>query len=138
VRHIIGALLDQESHVTLVDMEAGLAHLSRGTGRHVDTLLVTLEPYYKSLETARRCAELAREIGIGQVVGVANKTRDEEDRAAIRDFAAQHGLPLVGDIPLDDRLRKAELEGRAPIDESSSPAIAAIHALAGAIMGPSQ
>jgi len=137
VRHVIGALLDQESHVTLVDMEAGLEHLSRGTGRHVDTLLVTLEPYYKSLETARRCAELGREIGIGRVVGVANKTRDDEDRAAIRDFAATHGLPLIGEIPLDDRLRKAELAGRAPIDEMSSPAVAAIHALAGAIMAPS-
>ena len=54
MRHVIGALLEQESTVTVVDMEAGLEHLSRGTGRHVDTLVVTLEPYYKSLETARR------------------------------------------------------------------------------------
>jgi CO dehydrogenase nickel-insertion accessory protein CooC1 len=36
-----------------------LAILSRGTGRHVDTLLVTLEPHYKALETFRRCAELS-------------------------------------------------------------------------------
>ena len=47
--------------MTIVDMEAGLEHLSRGTGRHVDALLVVMEPYYKSLETARRCAELGRE-----------------------------------------------------------------------------
>lgn len=111
-------------------MEAGLEHLSRGTGRHVDTLIVTLEPYYKSLETARRCAELAREIGIPRIVAVANKTRDEEDREAIRDFAARHDLMLVGEIPMDDRLRKADLAGRAPIDERDSPAVAAIHALA--------
>lgn len=37
--------------MTIVDMEAGLEHLSRATGRHVDALLVTLEPYYKALET---------------------------------------------------------------------------------------
>ena len=43
--------------MTIVDMEAGVEHLSRGTGRYVDTLLVTLEPYYKALETSRRCAE---------------------------------------------------------------------------------
>lgn len=116
--------------ITIVDMEAGLEHLSRGTGRHVDTLIVTLEPYYKSLETARRCAELAREIGIARVVAVANKTRDEEDRAAIRAFAAAHGLTLAGDIPMDDGLRKADLDGRAPIDEIDSPAVAAIQALA--------
>ena len=130
MRHVIGALLEGDSTVTIVDMEAGLEHLSRGTGRHVDTLIVTLEPYYKSLETARRCAELAREIGIPRVFAVANKTRDEEDRAAIREFAANHGLALVGEIPMDDNLRKADLAGRAPIDEEDSPAIAAIHALA--------
>ena len=134
MRHVIGALLEGDSTITVVDMEAGLEHLSRGTGRHVDTLVVTLEPYYKSLETSRRCAELAREIGIPRVVAVANKTRDAEDRAAIQEFASGHGLPLIGDIPLDDNLRKADLAGRAPIDEETSPAVAAIHALAGRLV----
>jgi hypothetical protein len=31
---------------------------------------------------------------------------------------------------MDDRLRKADLAGRAPIDETDAPAVAAIHALA--------
>ena len=68
--------------VTVVDMEAGLEHLSRGTDRHVDTLLVVLEPYFKALETARRCAELGRELGIPRVWGVANKLRGPEALAA--------------------------------------------------------
>ena len=136
MRHVIGALLEQESTVTVVDMEAGLEHLSRGTGRHVDTLVVTLEPYYKSLETARRCAELGREIGIPRIVAVANKTRDDEDRAAIQEFAARHDLTLIGDIPMDDRLRKADLAGRAPIDEVDSPAIVAIRSLVDSLNQP--
>jgi CO dehydrogenase maturation factor len=136
VRHVIGALLEQDSTVTVVDMEAGLEHLSRGTGRHVDTLIVTLEPYYKSLETARRCAELGREIGIPRIVAVANKTRDDEDRAAIQEFAARHDLTLIGDIPMDDRLRKADLAGRAPIDEVDSPAIVAIRSLVDSLNQP--
>ena len=136
MRHVIGALLGQDSTVTVVDMEAGLEHLSRGTGRHVDTLIVTLEPYYKSLETARRCAELGREIGIPRIVAVANKTRDDEDRAAIQEFAARHDLTLIGDIPMDDRLRKADLAGRAPIDEVDSPAIVAIRSLVDSLNQP--
>jgi len=135
VRHVIGALLEDESAVTVVDMEAGVEHLSRGTARHVDTLIVTLEPYFKSLETSRRSAELAREIGIPRIVAVANKTRDDEDRKAIREFAERHGLMLVGEIPMDDALRKADLAGRAPIDEVNSPAVAAISVLADRLAG---
>src|SRR5262245_37252866 len=82
-------------------MEAGLEHLSRGTGRHVDRLLVVMEPYYKALETARRCAELGRELGIPQVLAVANKLRGEEDRAAVRHYAAAHALDLAGEVPFD-------------------------------------
>lgn len=130
MRHVIGALLEDDTSITVVDMEAGAEHLSRGTARHVDTLILTLEPYFKSLETSRRNAELAREIGIPRILAVANKTRDEEDRKAIREFAIRHDLTLVGDIPMDERLRKADLAGRAPIEETHSPALAGIFALA--------
>src|ERR687885_885155 len=93
VRHLIGGILQAGGGVTIVDMEAGVEHLSRATGRHVDALLVTLEPYYKALETSRRCAELGRELGIPRVLGVANKIRDEVDAAAVGAYAAQHAIP---------------------------------------------
>ena len=119
----------EDDVVTIVDMEAGLEHLSRGTGRHVDTLLVVMEPYYKSLETARRCAELGRELGIAQIFGVANKLRGAEDTATVRQYAASHGLGLVVEIPFDDALYHAELAGRAPSILSESPAVRAVNSL---------
>jgi hypothetical protein len=67
----------------------------------------------------------AREIGIPRIAVVANKTRDDEDRRPI------------GEIPMDDRLRKADLAGRAPIDETDSPAIAASRSLADSLRQPS-
>jgi CO dehydrogenase maturation factor len=130
VRHLLGGMLEAAHPVTIVDMEAGLEHLSRGTGRHVDTLLVVLEPYYKALETARKAASLGRELGVRRVYGIANKIRDEVDAQAVRDFAAAHDLPLAGEIPLDERIRRSDLEGRAPIDISDSPVVSAIGALA--------
>lgn len=130
VRHLLNNLLEEEGVVTIVDMEAGLEHLSRGTERGVDTLLVVLEPYFKALETARRAAELGRELGIGRIAGVANKLRDEEDRAAVRSYAAEHGLELAGEIPFDDAVRRAEQAGRAPIDVPQAPAVRAIESLA--------
>ncbi|MBA2353251.1 MAG: hypothetical protein ACR2LU_12990 [Luteitalea sp.] len=134
MRHLLGGLMQATHPITIVDMEAGLEHLSRGTARHVDTLLVILEPYYKALETARRAAELGRELGVARILGVANKIRDDADATAVREFAKTHGIPVVAEVPLDDRIRKADLAGQAPIDVPDSPAIAAIAALAATLV----
>ena len=130
VRHLLGGMMQAEHPVTIVDMEAGLEHLSRGTGRHVDTLVVVVEPYFKALETGRRAAELGKELGVARVVAVANKLRDAEDGAAVREYARNNGLTLAGEIPMDDEIRKGDLAGRAPIELRHSPAVAAIEQLA--------
>ena len=73
--------------MTVVDLEAGLEHLSRGTARHVDTLLLIAEPYFKSLEAAQRSFALAKDLGISRIQMVANKIRsprDEDNRRARR------------------------------------------------------
>jgi CO dehydrogenase maturation factor len=123
-------MLENGDRVTIIDMEAGLEHLSRATGRHVDTLLVTLEPYYKALETSRRCAELGRELGIPHVYGVPNKIHDSTDSAAVTAFAAAHQIPLLTTIPFDDAVRRADIAGTPLADVAGSPALAAINRLA--------
>ena len=111
-------------------MEAGLEHLSRGTGRHVSRLLAVLEPYYRSMETARNVATLGAELGIKDVVVVANKVRDDGDRSAIAKFCLAHDMRLIGEVPLDPALADAERSGSAPIDAApDSPAVLAISAL---------
>ncbi len=127
--------MQAEHPVTIVDMEAGLEHLSRGTGRHVDTLVVVLEPYYKALEIGRRAAELGKELGVSRVLAVANKLRDAEDTAAVSEFARANNLEIAGEIPLDDNIRKGDLAGRAPIELASSPAVSAIASLASRLVG---
>ncbi|MDQ4130553.1 MAG: AAA family ATPase [Actinomycetota bacterium] len=70
----VSAVLDDlGSHpelLTIVDLEASPEHLSRGTARHVDALLLVTEPYYRSLETVRRLASLASELPIPRVAVV--------------------------------------------------------------------
>ena len=113
-------------------MEAGLEHLSRGTGKHVSRLVAVLEPYYRSMETARNVAALANELGISDVVVVANKVRDDADRSAIAEFCRAHAMRLVGEVPYDGQLAEVERRGAAPIDAApESPAVRAIEALAG-------
>jgi CO dehydrogenase maturation factor len=133
VRHLLAGILEDNQVATVVDMEAGLEHLSRGTDRHVDTLLVVLEPYFKALETARRCAELGRELGIPRVWGVANKLRGPEDTQAVRAYAAAHGIRLAGEVPFDQGVHQAELAGQAPPTGPEAPAGHAIADLAAAL-----
>lgn len=133
-RYVIADLLtyadgDRE---LVVDMEAGLEHLSRGTTRHVDMLFAVAEPYYRSLETARRVYELAGELGIGHVRLVANKVRGEFEAEAIHAYAERHGLRLAAEIPFDEAALQADLLGRPLLDDGGpdAPAVREIDRLA--------
>ncbi len=118
----------------IVDMEAGLEHLSRGTGRHVSRIVAVLEPYYRSMETARNVVALASDLGVADVVVLANKVRDSGDREAIGEFCGAHGMKLIGEVPFDLELGLVERRGGAPIDAApNSTAVRAIVDLADAL-----
>jgi CO dehydrogenase maturation factor len=117
--------------MTIVDLEAGLEHLSRGTARHVETLFVVGEPYFKSLETASRSFALARDLGIADVRMIANKVRSTRDEATVRDFAGRHSLPIAAVVPYDDAVVAADERGTALIEyQPAAPSVAAIRRLA--------
>jgi CO dehydrogenase maturation factor len=131
VRGVLGDLVAETARVAIVDLEAGLEHLSRGTARHVDTLLVVGEPYFKSLETARRSFALAQDLGIRDVRMVANKARGARDTEAVREFAARHGLPVAAVVPYDDAVVAADERGASLIDHApESASVEAIRRLA--------
>ena len=116
VRRMLGELVAGGDDMTVVDMEAGLEHLSRGTTRSSDTMLVVAEPYFKSLETARRAYELAKELGISHVFVVANKSRGPRDEEAIRTFCERNHLDLLAAVSFDETVVEAELGGAAVLD----------------------
>ena len=117
--------------VTILDMEASIEHLTRGTVREVDALLVVTEPYYRSLETAARLVPLAHELGVERVWLVGNKVRSDNDQAAIVEFCDRRGYELIGTTPFDDGVSEADRLGRGLIDVSpTGPAVIAIAALA--------
>ena len=132
---MLGQLIEQANQFTIIDMEASVEHMSRGTVRHVDTVLVVLEPYYRSLETAGRMVPLARGLGIQRVYGVANKLRSAADEAAVADYCAKHDIELVARIPFDEAIVEADRAGNALIDHRpDSPAMVAIRELAGRLI----
>lgn len=132
---MLNGLVAGTSRLAIVDLEAGLEHLSRGTARHVDTLLVVGEPYFKSLETARRSFALARDLGIPDVRMVANKVRSAGDEAAMREYAGRHGLPVAAVVPYDEAVVSADERGTALIEHGPrAPSVTAIRGLADALL----
>ncbi len=120
----------------ILDTEASPEHLARGTARYADTMLTVVEPYYKSLETGRRMAVLAKDLGIERVALVANKIRDERDLAAVQEFAQANGLEIAGVIPFDEEMPEAERAGIAPLDHApEGAAVTAIGELAHRVVG---
>lgn len=102
--------------VAIVDMEASPEHLSRGTARQADLLLLVAEPYFRSLESVRRQAVLAAELPIGRVEVVANKVRTPGDAEAIAQFCTRHGLDLVGHVPWCDAVTSADARAMPLLD----------------------
>ncbi len=131
VRSVIEAASDQLEDVCLLDTEASPEHLSRGTAQYADAMFAVVEPYYKSLETGRRMASLAMDLGLERVGLIANKIRDGREFEAVNEFAAKHGLEVAGMVPFDERFPEAERAGCSPLDLGpDTPGIEAIGDLA--------
>jgi len=113
VRSILGAAIEEEADVTLVDMEAGLEHLSRsgGTLAYADALLVVMEPSRKSILTAGRTIVLANELGLQRVYGVGNKAR-EGDKEFFETVCAEYNVPLAGIVPENEDVAEADRSGQ--------------------------
>ncbi|MBI3966212.1 MAG: hypothetical protein HY329_11320 [Chloroflexi bacterium] len=128
----MGELPEQRPRdVTVLDMEASIEHLTRGTVRNVDALLVVTEPYFRSLETSGRVIPLARELGLERVWIVANKVRSDRDEAAIREYCARRGFEVVGLVPFDEAVGEADLRGQSLIDyQAAASAVRAVEQLA--------
>src|ERR671926_806258 len=95
VRSVIEQSAPGQADVCILDTEASPEHLSRGTASYADAMLAVVEPYFKSLETGRRMAVLAHDLGLERVALIANKIRDDRELEAVREFAGQHGLELA-------------------------------------------
>ena len=136
VRELIHSALTSENNgVMIVDTEASLEHMKRGTSRHVDKIFTVVEPYYRSLEAASRFAKMARELGIKKVEAIANKVRTKEDEQAIIDYCKKIDLPIAVMIPFDEQVTDADLRGVSVMDyDKDSKVVKALEGFAKGLM----
>jgi CO dehydrogenase maturation factor len=107
LQSLVNHLLTARNEVIILDMEAGIEHLSRATANAVDQLIVVVEPWRRSIETAFRVKELAADIGLKNIGVVGNKVR----QASERDFITANlpGFDVLGFIPYDPAIIEADM-----------------------------
>jgi CO dehydrogenase maturation factor len=109
LRRLLKHLVVDRNEVVIVDMEAGIEHLTRGTAGAVDAFIVVVEPGQRSLQTAGVVQGMARDLGVKKVFVVANKVRGEEDLDFIRRGIA--GAELLGHISFSHEVMEADIKG---------------------------
>ncbi len=116
LKAILSSLTYRKDDVVIMDMEAGLEHLGRGTAANMDQLIVVVEPGARSVQTYGNVKRLAADLGIHQVRVVANKIRDEQDEAFIRNAIPEEDF--LGFIHYNPEIMDADRNGKSPYDFS--------------------
>jgi len=106
VRHLVGV----EAMSLVMDMEAGLEHLGRGTARYVEALLIVAEPTPASARTSARVARLARGLGLRVPGVVVNKAASPEAVEKVRPHL--DGLEVFAVLPADAAIAESEVVPR--------------------------
>ena len=118
LKAILSSLTYRKDDVVIMDMEAGLEHLGRGTAANMDQFIVVIEPGSRSVQTYRNVKRLAADLGVKRVRVVANKIRCAEDEVFIR--SAIPAEDLLGLIHLNPEIMDADRKGLSPYDCSPS------------------
>jgi len=113
---LLSHLLVARNEVVILDMEAGIEHLGRGTASMVNKLIVVIEPGRRSIETAVNIKKLATEIGLQNMAVVGNKVRNQSDREFL--ISSLPGFDFLGFIPYDQAIVDADLADLSPLDSS--------------------
>ena len=116
LKALISSLVFRKDDVVVMDMEAGLEHLGRGTASMMDRFIVVIEPGARSIQTYEKVKKLAADLGITKVDVVANKVRDAEDEAFIRENIPADAL--LGFMHYNPEVIDADRRGLSPYDVS--------------------
>ena len=117
LKTLVTHILLARDEVVIMDMEAGIEHLGRGTASAMDKLIVVVEPGRRSVDTAHNIKRLAADIGLNRIVLVGNKIRGEADRKFLEKYVV--GLEWLGFLPYDEEIIEADLSGESPYDRDT-------------------
>ena len=114
IKRILSHLIVARDDVVILDMEAGLEHLARGTTSFVDAFIVVIEPGARSVQTYHSVKRLAADLGVKQVFVVANKVRDEYDEEFVKSQIPAEDL--LGMVHYSGKVADADRKAASPYD----------------------
>lgn len=119
--------LSSDGRIVIADLEAGLNDLLWTYPRADDVVVAVTDSSAKAVEIARRAVIIARSMGVGRVIVVANRCAGPADAARVEDITGV----LVFAVPEDRVVSRADHEGIGPLDVGvESPAMVAVGELA--------
>ena len=109
----LGKYLPNYSYVVM-DNEAGLEHIARGTLPHVDTMLLISDCSRRGVQAVARIAEMIDEMGLnpGQMGLIINRAPNGQLTAGGKEEIEKYGLDLSGVLPQDETVYEYDCDGK--------------------------
>jgi CO dehydrogenase maturation factor len=104
----------QRGEAVIIDMEAGLEHLARGSTESMDAFIVVVEPGQRAIQTAHQIRRLAADLGVEKIFVVGNKIVDEADKSIVEEGVAP--MPVLGHLLQSETIREADRKGVSAYD----------------------
>ncbi|MCM1148518.1 MAG: AAA family ATPase [Butyricicoccus sp.] len=98
----------------VIDNEAGMEYIARGTLPHIDTLLLVSDCSRRGIQAVGRIAEMARDLGLnpGRMKLIVNRAPEGKLSSGVAEEIEKHGLELAGVLPQDQAVYEADCEGK--------------------------
>ena len=115
VRALLRHLMVERNEAVVLDLEAGVEHIGRGTAKAVDNLLIIADSNLKSLEIAKHIHDMSAAADMKHVYLVGNRVMNQAQEDAIRSFAEKNGLEILALVPFDQKVIEADMLGETPL-----------------------
>jgi len=109
IKNLVAHMLLNRNDTLILDMEAGLEHFGRGVTASVDVLIIIVNPDVVSTVTAARVKDLAKDLGIKNILAIGNRVQNEDDRNFIKE---RTDAEVVGFIPFISQFNDLQRKGQ--------------------------
>ncbi len=123
IKSLLSHLMFKRTEVVLMDMDAGIENLGRGTAGAMDALIIVVEPGQRSFQTAYSIQKLAADLGIKRCCVIGSKTRFDSDQQFISDHLKS--FEILGFINYNPEIAMADRLGT-NVYESAPQSISSI------------